>query len=62
MMTTKLYKVCPGVTEVNGEPVPRNRIIRLTASQALFDLSLGRIVEQAKRQASKPVGDGDGGD
>ncbi|MCM2396189.1 hypothetical protein NBH19_08870 [Rhizobium sp. S95] len=62
MMTTKLYRVSDGVTEVNGGPVPRNRIVRLTVSQALFDLSLGRIVEKTKPKASKTTGDDDGGD
>lgn len=39
----KLYVVAPGVTQINGAPVPSNRRMVLTEAEALYDLSRGRL-------------------
>lgn len=60
-MTIKTYEALPGVEWVNGQPVPKNREIELTAEEALFDLQQGRIqvkktVDTAPRpEADRPV-------
>jgi len=38
-----LYVVAPGVTEINGVPVPANRRMALTAAEAKFDLAHERL-------------------
>lgn len=39
----KLYLVAPGVTEINGAPVPTNRRVSLTEIEAMYDLGHGRL-------------------
>jgi hypothetical protein len=43
-MTKQSYYVFPGVEWVAGAPVPANRVVSLTASEASYDLALNRIV------------------
>lgn len=43
MSEEKLYRVREGVEWVNGARVPADRLVRLTAEQARFDLDQGRI-------------------
>jgi len=42
-MSKKTYEALPGVEWVNGQPVPENREMKLSAAEAKFDLAQGRI-------------------
>ncbi|WEJ33865.1 hypothetical protein [Devosia sp. SD17-2] len=42
-MEKQTYEVAQDVSWVNGQPVPKNRRVELTQSEALYDLGLGRI-------------------
>lgn len=46
----KLYVVAPGVTEINGAPVPANRRVSLTEAEALYDLGHGRLTPAPTRK------------
>lgn len=50
----KLYLVAPGVTEINGVPVPRNRRMSLTEAEALYDRSHGRLTAVSARKPARP--------
>lgn len=50
----KLYLVAPGVTEINGAPVPSNRRVSLTEAEALYDLGHGRLIPAPARKPSRP--------
>jgi len=54
-MSAKLYLVAEGTASINGQPVPSDRIMKLTDLQARFDLSLGRLTpyEPPKSPARK---------
>lgn len=49
----KLYQVAPGVTEINGAPVPSNRRVTLTQAEALYDLGHGRLTPLPPRKAPR---------
>ena len=49
----KLYLVAPGVTEINGAPVPGNRRMSLTEAEALYDLSHGRLTLAPPRKSTR---------
>lgn len=49
----KLYQVAPGVTEINGAPVPSNRRVSLTDAEALYDLAHGRL-ELVRKPPARP--------
>ncbi|WP_157928774.1 hypothetical protein [Pararhizobium haloflavum] len=61
-MSKTTYVARPGVDWVNGQRVPKNREIVLTAAEAKFDLAQGRIHPKAdakpaassKAKADKP--------
>lgn len=50
----KLYQVAPGVTEINGAPVPKNRRVSLTMAEALYDLGHGRLTAVPTRKPARP--------
>lgn len=39
----KAYKAAPGVRVVNGEAVPKNRIVMLTEAEALYQIAHGNV-------------------
>jgi hypothetical protein len=41
------YRVAPGVTQINGQPVPQSGIMELTAAEAMFDKAHGRLTLDA---------------
>ena len=41
------YRVAPGVTQINCQPVPENGIMSLTAAEAMFDRAHGRLTLDA---------------
>ena len=49
----KTYVVALGVTHINGVPVPPSRRMRLTASEALYDLSHGNLTLAPARKSAK---------
>ncbi|MCR6672199.1 hypothetical protein [Devosia ginsengisoli] len=50
----KLYLVAPGVTTINGAPVPGNRRMSLTEAEARYDLAHGRLsLAPARRPRAK---------
>jgi hypothetical protein len=49
----KLYLVAPGVTEINGVPVPSNRRVSLTDAEALYDLGHGRLTPAPPRETTR---------
>lgn len=60
-MTTKSYRVLPGVEWVNGARVPATRKVSLSDAEARFDLDHGRIEPSgAKPRASDGEGSQDG--
>lgn len=50
----KAYLVAPGVTEINGVAVPKNRRVSLTEAEALYDLSHGRLTPAPVRKPARP--------
>lgn len=50
----KAYLVAPGVTEINGAPVPKNRRVSLTEAEALYDLGHGRLSLAPVRKPARP--------
>lgn len=56
----KTYYVAAGVEIVNRAPVPKSRRVKLTESEAAYDLALGRI--SAKKPAASKKDDGQGED
>lgn len=50
----KLYVVAPGVTQINGAPVPSNRRVALTEAEALYDLGHGRLTPAPARKPPRP--------
>ncbi|WP_029065622.1 hypothetical protein [Labrenzia sp. DG1229] len=59
-MSKKTYYVAAGVEIVNRAPVPKNRRVRLTESEAIYDLALGRI--SARKPAVTKKGAADKGE
>lgn len=58
-MTTKSYRVLPGVEWVNGARVPATRKVSLSDAEARFDLDHGRI-ESSGAKPRTSDGDGEG--
>lgn len=56
-MATQRYIVMPEIEWVNGRPVPNSRVVLLTAEEAAYDLSVGRIYLDGTQPpaASTPV-------
>ena len=52
-----LYVVAPGVTEINGAPVPSNRRMSLTEAEALYDLAHGRLQPAPPRKTAAKDGE-----
>lgn len=42
-MTKTKYKVVDGVSHINGEPVPTNRVVALENGAEKYDLAMGRL-------------------
>ncbi len=58
-----LYRVRIGISHVAGKLVPETRLVNLTEAEALYDLSLDRIVLEAPLKPAKPAkASADGGD
>lgn len=57
-MEKQPYRVREGVDRINGARVPMNRIVHLTAAEALFDRSIGRIVPALKPRRRRKRGNG----
>lgn len=55
-MTLKTYLVADGVQQIAGAPVPDDRKVKLTDSQALYDLCLGRITLAVSKKPGKSSG------
>lgn len=55
-MKKKTFFVPKGVHAVNGQRVPRSRKVRLTESQAMHDLSLGRLSRTDPKAAKAEAG------
>ena len=50
----KLYLVAPGVAKINGAPVPPNRRMALTDTEALYDHANGRLTLLPPRKPARP--------
>ncbi|MFN4098151.1 MAG: hypothetical protein ACK4GT_00105 [Pararhodobacter sp.] len=59
-MQLRQYRVRPGVTAVNGQKVPSNRLVMLSDVQARYDLDHGRIepVKRPRSRKRKPTNGG----
>lgn len=51
MSQENLYRVREGVEWVDGAPVPADRLVKLSAEKARFDIEQGRIVPCKEVQA-----------
>lgn len=54
MSDVKVYRVREGVLWVNGARVPTDRMVRLTAAEARFDLEQARIGLLLPKAAAAP--------
>lgn len=54
MLEKTKYDVKPGFDWVSGAPVPANRTVELTDTEARFDLEQGRIAPQAPGRKPAP--------
>lgn len=52
-MQKTIYRVAPGVAEINGKKVPTSRKVTLTEAEALYDLAHGRIEVEAPAKPAR---------